>query len=84
MSDNIKNNINDIYANRTGGFLNQSNNFQKLKDEEIRNDKRTSDNSEKTVCFQSERKTKDYQLNMEQKANEENSKRKPFDKFNFK
>ena len=84
MSDNIQNNINDIYANRTGGFLNQSNNFQKIKDEETRNNKRTNDNSEKTICFQSERKIKDYQLNIEQKVNEENNKRKPFDKFNFK
>ena len=44
----------------------------------------SSYNYEKTVCLQNERRTKDYQLNVNEKSSEENNKRKPFDKIIFK
>ena len=83
-SNYTKDNMNDFHANRTGGFSNQSNNFEKDKDEDAINDKRSNKCSEKTVCLQIERNIKDYQLNVSEKGNEETNKRKPFDKFNFK
>ena len=83
-SNYTKDNMNDFHANRTGGFSNQSNNFEKDKDEDAINDKRSNKCSEKTVCLQIERNIMDYQLNVSEKGNEETNKRKPFDKFNFK
>ena len=86
--EDINNNYNSI-SNRTGGFRKQTNNKQFENQEDILNNDMKSNNGssynyEKAVCLQNERRTKDYQLNVNEKSGEESNKRKPFDKIIFK
>lgn len=87
---NDLNKVKKIPANKTGCFRNGLNDTskQKEKDEDIRNDfgynYRSENNYKKTVLIQNEKRINDYQLNINEKSNEENNKRKPFDKIIFK
>jgi hypothetical protein len=78
--NNNNNNIN-VAARKTADFGAQLN--YKEKEEIGKNvgyNMGNENNYKKTVLLQSEKRIKDYQIN----PNEESSKRKPFDKFNFK
>jgi hypothetical protein len=78
--NNNNNNIN-IAARKTADFGAQLN--YKEKEEIVKNvgyNIGNENNYKKTVLLQSEKRIKDYQIN----PNDESSKRKPFDKFNFK
>lgn len=80
--NNNNNNIN-VAARKTADFGAQLN--YKEKEEIGKNvgyNIGNENNYKKTVLLQSEKRIKDYQLNPN--PNEESSKRKPFDKFNFK
>ena len=79
-NNNNNNNIN-VAARKTADFGAQLN--YKEKEEIGKNvgyNMGNENNYKKTVLLQSEKRIKDYQIN----PNEESSKRKPFDKFNFK
>ena len=84
-----KDKINNFSGNRTGGFGN--NKLNDIKKEEPEEDNvidynKIENNNEykKTVCFQNERRVKDYQINGNDKSSEEINKRKPFEKIIFK
>ena len=83
-NENNNNNIN-VAARKTADFGAQLN--YKEKEEVGKNvgyNMGNGNNYKKTVLLQSEKRIKDYQINPNDKISEENSKRKPFDKFNFK
>ena len=90
-----KNDINNFSSNKTGKFENQINILEKEEEQRANIGNNNLDNNlnknlnynnddKKSICLQNETKVKDYQINGNDKSNEEASKRKPFDKIIFK
>ena len=71
-------------AYQTGSFGKKTNYKDKKEENEINNNNKENKNYKVEKLIQKEQRVQDYQLKQNDNINEENSKRKPFDKIIFK